>query len=140
MTQQNDPKQDLNKLTPYQMATLAILSIIALAIFALIFVLLRADQPQTQTIAPTYIAPTYIAPTLQPQIVDEPTLTLQQKHDKANSELHYAPNMAGTVVLQQKPIEETYPFVSTPQIDPTEQIQIDKALEDFKKNLPTRSK
>jgi len=113
---------------------LAILSTIAILIFALIFVLLRLpDQTQTQTTAPTYIAPT-----LQPQIVDEPTLTLQQKHDKANSELHYAPNMAGTVVLQQKPIEETYPFISTPQIDPTEQIQIDKAIEDFKKNLPTR--
>ncbi len=135
MTQNNNtPKEDLNKLTPYQMAILAILSTIAILIFALIFVLLRLpDQTQTQTTAPTYIAPT-----LQPQIVDEPTLTLQQKHDKANSELHYAPNMAGTVVLQQKPIEETYPFISTPQIDPTEQIQIDKAIEDFKKNLPTR--
>jgi len=135
MTQNNNtPKEDLNKLTPYQMAILAILSTIAILIFALIFVLLRLpDQTQTQTTAPTYIAPI-----LQPQIVDEPTLTLQQKHDKANSELHYAPNMAGTVVLQQKPIEETYPFISTPQIDPTEQIQIDKAIEDFKKNLPTR--
>lgn len=136
MTQQNNtPNKDLNKLTPYQMATLGLLAVIALSMFALIFVLLRLpDQPQTQTIAPTVSAPT-----LQPQIIvnETPTLTLQQKHDRANSELHYAPNMAGTVVLQQEPIQEIYPFTddNRPTPDATEQIQIDKAIEDFKKNV-----
>jgi len=107
------------------MATLAILSIIAIAIFALLFVVLRLpDQSQTQTIAPTVAVSTTLQPKNQP-------------------DRFYAPNMAGTVVLQKETIKEFYPFTNNdnqPTPDATEQIQIDKAIEDFKKNLPTRSK
>jgi len=131
MTQNNNtPKEDLNKLTPYQMATLAILSIIALAIFALIFVLLRLpDQTQTQTIAPTVSAPT-----LQPQILvnETPTMTIRELEEYSQMLLNRTTNISGTAVIKVEAKE----FIP----DATEQIQIDKAIEDFKKNLPTRPK
>jgi len=131
MTQNNNtPKEDLNKLTPYQMAILAILSTIAILIFALIFVLLRLpDQTQTQTIAPTVSAPT-----LQPQILvnETPTMTIRELEEYSQMLLNRTTNISGTAVIKVEAKE----FIP----DATEQIQIDKAIEDFKKNLPTRPK